>query len=138
MVWFIGNKAGIMNTTSIQFSKFLFFGGISTLLQYIVLVVAVSLLYSDPVSGSMVGYLCGGALNYYLNYKFTFKSNKAHINTTWKFAVIMIIGFSLNGYVMSILTTNMEVYYLWAQLFSTIIVLMWNFVGNKLWTFSAV
>lgn len=125
-----------MRLIPIQFSTFLLVGGVSTLLQYIVLITIVTLLNGDPVHASMLGYLFGGVLNYYLNYKFTFKSDKSHINTTWKFAVIMAIGFSLNGYIMSALVFDMNMYYLFAQFLATIIVLIWNFVANKSWTFS--
>ena len=125
-----------MSLISIQFSKFLVVGGLSTLLQYVVLVIAVTFLNTDPVNGSMTGYLLGGVLNYYLNYKFTFKSDKSHINTTWKFAVIMAIGFSLNAYIMFVLVSDIELHYIFAQIVATIIVLVWNFIANRLWTFS--
>jgi len=127
-----------MNAVSIQFSSFLVVGGLSTILQYIVLVAAVSFFGVNPVNGSLLGYAFGGGVNYYLNYKLTFKSDKPHINTTWKFVVIMAVGFSLNGYIMSILIFDVELHYIFAQLLATAVVLVWNFIANKFWTFSKV
>lgn len=127
-----------MRTMPIQFSKFTLAGGVSTVLHYIVLVIIVDMMKGNPVYGSMIGYLFGGILNYYLNYKFTFESKKAHTSTASKFMVIMFVGFFLNGYLMTVFTSKIGLFYLVAQIFSTIVVLLWNFTANKFWTFSVV
>ena len=90
---------------------------------------------AQPVIGSSAGALVGAGINYILNYTFTFKSNSNHRETLWKFFLIAAVGFTLNGIFMGIFTGMFQIYYLIAQLFTTGLVLVWNFLANHFWTF---
>ncbi len=119
----------------IKFIVFASVGVVGTLAHYLVLYQLVESYGIDPVTASGCGAITGLFVNYLLNYILTFKSQQSHIKAFPKFAVIAGIGFSLNLGLMAALTPHF--YYLYAQIVTTLLVLLWNFLGNSLWTFKA-
>lgn len=101
-----------------------------------VLVALVHLIGSNPVFASGAGSLVGAILNYFLNYRFTFNSNEAHKIALPRFLLVVLIGFNLNILIMYIGVDVYEVYYLFVQVIATGVVLIWNFSGNRFWTFA--
>jgi putative flippase GtrA len=112
-------------------------GAIGTIGHYITLILLVELLAFDPTLSSLVGAIVGAVINYILNYRYTFKSDKPHHIAASKFMLIATIGASINTLLMYIFVEQLYLYYLIAQVLTTGIVLFWNFVLNKLWTFAA-
>jgi len=121
--------------TALQFAKFASVGVIGTIAHYAVLIVAVELLQADAVLASSAGALAGATVNYALNYSFTFASEKRHRDALPKFLLVASVGFVLNGILMVLITNLFGVMYLFAQFATTILVLLWNYIGNRLWTF---
>jgi putative flippase GtrA len=119
----------------IKFIVFASVGVVGTAAHYLVLYQLVESYHLDPVTASGCGAIAGMCVNYLLNYILTFKSQQSHLKAFPKFAVIAGIGFSLNLGLMILLTPIL--YYLYAQIVTTLIVLVWNFLGNSLWTFRA-
>lgn len=117
----------------IKFFLFALVGVVGTTAHYLVLYQLVESYFIDPVMASSGGALAGLMVNYLLNYILTFKSKQSHWRAFPKFATIASIGFSLNWGLMTLLTP--QLYYLYAQLITTALVLVWNFLGNSLWTF---
>jgi putative flippase GtrA len=118
-----------------QFFSFAAVGAIGTLFHYAVLVGSVSGLRFDPVVGSMFGFVVGAGVNYVGNYYVTFKSKKSHLTSSIKFLLIALVGFCINWMFMCVLPLLFGFYYLYNQCIATLIVLFWNFSGNKIWTF---
>ncbi len=125
----------------IIFTRFINFtgvGAIGTIAHYITLACLVQLVTNvNIVLASSVGALIGAIVNYLLNYRFTFESDKKHTEAFGKFFTIASLGFVFNGLLMALLTQNLDIYYLLAQIITTGIVLIWNFLGNHYWTFRA-
>jgi len=119
----------------VQFVKFAGVGVIGTLSHYTVLVLLVQLLDVEIVLSSSIGAIVGAMVNYSLNYRFTFSSNKRHKDTLWKFFAIAGVGFLLNALMMFLLADILKIFYLIAQIISTASILVWNFLGNRFWTF---
>ena len=119
----------------IKFFVFATVGVVGTAAHYLVLYQLVESYGIDPVTASGCGAIAGLIVNYLLNYILTFKSQQSHFKAFPKFAVIAGIGFSLNLGLMTLLTPHL--YYLYAQIVTTLLVLIWNFLGNSLWTFRA-
>jgi putative flippase GtrA len=117
----------------IKFMVFATVGVVGTAAHYLVLYLLVESYGIDPVTASGCGAIAGLIVNYLLNYILTFKSQQSHFKAFPKFALIAGIGFSLNLGLMTLLTPYL--YYLYAQIVTTLIVLVWNFLGNSLWTF---
>lgn len=120
-----------MNT----YIKFLGVGGISTLLQYVFLIIFVEVFKLNPVAGTLVSYLFSAMFNYFANYYVTFLSGEKHIKSFKKFVLTVCIGLLLSGSLMHLLTVWLSVYYLVAQVVTTLIVLVWNFLSQKNWVF---
>lgn len=119
----------------IQFVKFAGVGAIGTMAHYTALMLLVQLFDANAVLASSIGAIIGAIVNYILNYHYTFNSSKAHTETAWKFFTIASVGFVLNALMMALLTEILTLFYLFAQVISTGVVLIWNFLGNRLWTF---
>jgi putative flippase GtrA len=124
-----------MRNVVTQFAKFSGVGAIGTAAHYLTLVSLVEGLQLQPVLASSAGALVGALVNYILNYHYTFRSDQAHLSALTKFLTIATIGFVLNGLLMSLLAIHLGMHYLLAQVITTALVLVWNFLGNRLWTF---
>jgi putative flippase GtrA len=118
-----------------QLSVFTAAGAVGTAAHYLVLVGLVQGSKIDPVLASSAGFLTGAVINYILNYHFTFRSTKSHRVAMPRFFAVAAIGMVLNSVIMAALTRALGWHYLVAQVISTGLVLLWNFAGNRLWTF---
>lgn len=125
------NKNSLLN----QFICFTGVGAVGTAAQYISLIVLVEIAKSNAVVASSIGFVLGAIVNYYLNYRYTFRSQKAHWEALSKFFIVAMAGIMLNTVVMAYLTTVVNLHYLIAQITATGTVLIWNFIGNRMWTF---
>jgi len=119
-----------------QFLLFAGVGAVGTLGHYTTLIVLVQFWAVDPVFASSFGFVVGAMINYILNYHFTFQSDKRHAEALTKFLIVATIGAGINGFIMYIGVENTNINYLIVQIFATCVVLLWNFVVNKLWTFA--
>ena len=86
-------------------------------------------------SASAIGYILGSIVNYVLNYFFTFGSNKSHTEAASKYFSILAVGWTINYGLMGYLPAQLGWNHWIAQLFSTGLVLLWNFSGSKWWAF---
>lgn len=121
------------------FSQFVVFAGvgaIGTVGHYTVLVILVQSMNASPIYASALGFVVGATINYFLNYRYTFRSTKNHPETLVKFMLVAILGFLINAGIMYLGTEMTAINYLIVQIASTAVVLVNNFVFNKLWTFS--
>ena len=110
-------------------------GAVGTVAHYLLLVTLVQVAGTDPVIASIAGFVLGACINYVLSYYFVFRSAKRHIEAGTKFFMIAIVGASLNGILMKVAIHELGFHYLAGQVLATLLVLMWNFMANQLWTF---
>ena len=80
--------------------------------------------------------MASAGLNYWLNYHFTFRSRNPHVGAVGRFALVALSGLGLNALVMMLLGYVPGLKYIVAQLIATALVLVWNFLGNSVWTFA--
>lgn len=114
---------------------YLWVGFLATISQYILLVLCVEILHSSAVVGSSLGYLLGGVVNYVLNRKHTFASQKKHHKAITQFIIVFIIAFFMNGALLQALQAFLKLHYIPAQILTTGLVLVWNYSAHKFWTF---
>lgn len=126
----------VSRKTSRQFFTFAGVGAVGTLGHYITLFLLVQSLEFDPVFSTTMGFIVGAIINYHLNYKFTFQSNKSHREAIIKFFIIAILSGMLNSYMMFLGLKLTTLNYFIIQLVSTAMVLVLNFIFNKIWTFA--
>jgi putative flippase GtrA len=108
---------------------------VATAIQYAILIALVGGGLTGPTIASCIGFVVSAGANYSLNYRFTFRSRNSHAPAVLKFVLLAAAGLLLNAGLMRLLTV-MGWNYLLAQVCATGVVLVWNFFGNSLWTFS--
>ncbi len=118
-----------------QFTAFAIVGAIGTVGHYSTLVTLVELFRANPVFATTVGFTVGAVINYFLNYRLTFRSDKPHREAMTKFLIVALLGAGLNSLLMHA-GLQAGMYYLVAQLIATGVVLGFNFLLSRLWTFA--
>lgn len=122
--------------TSHQFFIYSAIGAIGTIGHYIVLIFLVEFIRADPVFATTAGFVVGALINYILNYRITFNSNKRHREAIVKFLIVATLGAAANAMIMSVGINIFDAHYLVTQVIATCIVLSLNFTANKFWTFA--
>lgn len=125
-----------MNNPGRQLASFLLVGGLSTILHFSVLFIGTGLLGMPVVWCSVAGYVAGGALNYLLNRRHTFRSELAHRTTASRFMAVAVAGLLANGFLMQLFAIRLGMHYLFSQAITTGIVLAWNFLASRHWAFA--
>ncbi len=118
-----------------QFIRYAGVGAIGTAAQYLTLILLVQFLKFDPLMASAQGFIIGGLVNYFLNYRITFKSDISHKQAILKFFAIAFIGLAINSMMMTVAIEFIKLHYLLSQVIASGVVLIWTFLGNRLWTF---
>lgn len=120
----------------LQLLRFTGIGGFCTVVQYIIMWLLTEILSVPPVTSSTVGYIISAIINFQLNKKYTFRSNKNNSEAIPRFVMVVIIGVFINGLSLELLIRALNTHYLIAQIGATLITLIWNFFANRIWTFS--
>lgn len=107
----------------------------ATAAHYCVLVILVQLFAIDPVPATLVGFTIGGVLSYSLNRKHTFASIRPHGEAVWRFFVVASVAFALTFIFMRTMVDRWHWPYLFAQVITTGLVMIWTFGANRFWTF---
>lgn len=118
-----------------QFIAFTIVGSIATAVQYFILVLLVELVKFQPVLASSIGFIFGGIVSYYLNRKVTFQSDKKHRIAMVQYLCVAAVAFWLNGMFMSFGIHHFNLNYITTQILTTSLILFWNFLANRFWTF---
>jgi dolichyl-phosphate beta-glucosyltransferase len=127
----------LLGLLSAPFVRYVSAGGVGTGVHYATLALCVELFRLSPTSATIVGAFAGAAVNYLLNYHFTFASNASHRVTLPRFFVVAAVSAALNGAGMWYALQRLHIHYLLAQLACTGGVLVIGFVFNRAWTFRA-
>ncbi len=118
-----------------QLLRFLITGGLSTLVQYVLLIISIESLGIAKTTSSALAYGLAAIVNYVLNYHFTFEAKSPHKQTLVRFAYVVSIGLLLNT-IAFYLAIQMSSHYILAQCIGTGVTLIFNFIAHKYWTYS--
>jgi len=120
-----------------QFGVFALVGAASTACHFATLWTLHQPLGVNLIVATTAGYLVGAVVNYLLNRNVTFSSSRtAHEAAVPRFATVVLAGMALNAGIMALLARIApEINFLLRQCVATGIVLVFNFVLNRHWTF---
>jgi len=118
-----------------QFLRYATAGAFGTAVHYAVLIGLVQLARFDAVLASTAGAIAGALVNYALNHRFTFASDRAHRQALPRFALIAVAGIVINALVMAAVLALAGPHYLVAQVVATATVLAAGYLANRAWTF---
>ena len=119
-----------------QFLRFIMVGATATFTTYLILIFLVEIGRMNVIGASVLGYVAGIAVNYKLNYGFTFRSERQHRIVIPKFIFVALVGLLLNTGLMFVGVNWFGVHYILAQLAAVAVVLVWSFTINRLWVFT--
>jgi putative flippase GtrA len=117
------------------FVKYAGAGAIGTAAHYAVLIGLVEISRLQPVIAAACGAASGAAVNYILNYRYTFRSNADHLLSMPRFAVVTSVGVAINSLVV-FLCIRWGAHYVLAQGMATLLVLLIGYLANSFWTFA--
>ncbi len=118
-----------------HFMRFAAVGLCGTAAHYSILWGLVEFAATPVLVATSIGFAAGALVNYALNRRFTFDSDRTHTDALPKFMTVALLGAVINALIVKLLNLQLGMYYLLAQLFATGTVLIWNFAVNYLWTF---
>lgn len=115
-----------------QFLRYNIIGIVNTLFGFSIIAILMILEF-DEIQSNFLGYLFGSILSYFLNTKYTFKSNRT-LHQAFKFLTILIICYILNLLTLKLLLSVKINPYI-AQAVSMIVYSISSFIIIKLTLF---
>jgi putative flippase GtrA len=120
-----------------QIAAFAGVGFVAAVVHYGLLIALVEFVGWRAVPATLVGYVGGGLVSYWLNRRLTYRSVRPHEEAGWRFATVAAVGFGITYGVMHLLVERLALPYLPAQIATTLVVLVWSFLAHKYWSFGA-
>ena len=120
-----------------QLGRFALVGVAAAVAHYATLIALVEGGVLAPTPAALCGYAVGGALSYGLSRAHVFSAQRSHTQAGWRFVVVAVVGFGLTWALMLAAVARFGAPYLPAQIATTGVVMAWNFVAHKFWTFGA-
>lgn len=125
-----------INDGVIRFVKFGMVGVINTLVNWIIFFIlnALGMYY---ILANIIAYILGTVNSYLWNTLWVFKyKDKASTETTIKFIILNLIGLGLNTGILYVLVDLCNLNKFIGLITTTAIVMIINYIVNKLWVFS--
>lgn len=126
------------NPAAAQFIKFAIVGGLGTVLDYTTYLVFTRVLGVWYIFASLAAFIVGLTNNFLLNKFWTFRKVKVSGGAGKQFAqytLVSLVGISIHTGIMFLLVEGLKLNDVVARLIATGVVLVWNYIANKLWTF---
>jgi putative flippase GtrA len=117
-----------------KMTSFALVGCLATAVQYLILVMLVRLGWNAAISSALGFVASSASVGYWMNYHYTWSSEKRHYETMTKYLLLCLFGICLNTSIVYMLT-SIGLFYLLAQVIATVITMLFNFVSNDRWTF---
>lgn len=118
-----------------QFLRFVWVGLGATLIHFAILWFAINVVDTHLIAATCAGFIAAVVASYFLNYTYTYQSTANHYGALPKFIAIAGFGGILNLFFVYITAIELNIHYLVAQGIATGVVMFWNFLANRAWTF---
>jgi len=123
-----------MNIDLAHIKRFLLSGGSATLLHYSVMGVLV-LAGAEPVYATGIGAFFGAVFNYVLQYHYTFRSSRSHLQAIGVYSLTVIAGLLSNEVLFILFYRYLDLSVVIAQLSTTALVTGQNYLLYKYFVF---
>ncbi len=118
------------------FFKYSVVGVSGTLVDLGTLYIFVEYLHIPVLISTAFSFILAVINNFILNKYWTFQNKSANLRKQFiKFLIVSVIGLVLTELFMALFVYVLGIWYLLSKLCTSAIVLIWNFLGNKHWTF---
>jgi dolichyl-phosphate beta-glucosyltransferase len=125
-----------MKSSLIKFIRYSVVGVLGTILDLLSIFIFVEFFGLNILLGAILAFLIASTNNFVFNKKWTFKNREKDTPHQYvKFTLVSIIGLTLTVISMFILSTILGIWYMLSKALTSLLVLSWNFFGNKKWTF---
>ena len=114
---------------------YLIISAVSTLVDFSILYLLTSLAGIHYLFSALAGYSMGSVLNYSLNKKYNFRDKQKVRMQFPIYMSIALIGLIFTQILLAFFVEIFDLWYIYAKLLASLIVLIWNFWGHKNVTF---
>lgn len=118
----------------IQIFKFILVGGTAFIIDFIFLYLFKEIFHLSIIISNTLSFIISLIYNYIASVKWVFEvnKNKDKRKNMITFIVFSIIGLLLNDVIMWFSTNKLSIYYLFAKIIATVIVMIFNFITRKI------
>ncbi|MBU0731576.1 GtrA family protein [Patescibacteria group bacterium] len=121
-----------------QFIRFALIGILNTGIDYVIYLVLtryVEWFDENKVVATSIAFIVAATNSYFLNKIWTFRDKSRQVGRQYiKFFAVSLVGFGLNAIIFYFLL-RLGLFDIFAKILTTGVVLFWNFLANKFWTF---
>lgn len=118
------------------FIKYAIVGVLGTAIDLGALYLLVEYARMDVILASVFSFLLAVVNNFILNKAWTFQNKSKNYRKLFiKFLIVSLVGLLLTVSCMHLFVNVANIWYIFAKAITSLIVLSWNFLGNKFWTF---
>ena len=116
-----------------QILKFTVVGGLAFLIDYGLLYVLTEFIGIHYLISSIISFTVSVIFNYILSIKWVFDVNKKQgLKEFILFIILSVIGLIINEIIMYLMVDIMNIHYMISKLFSTGVVMVYNFITRKI------
>lgn len=117
--------------------RYVLSGGAAAAVHFFILILFVEGAELNATFASAAGFCVACAVNYILQYYWTFSATGMHRVIVLRYAAVTLAMLILNTALFWVLHQKLSVAYLFAQVIATAAVVICNFTVNRLYTFTA-
>lgn len=122
-----------------QFIKFGIVGVINTFIDFAIyfsLTRLFGFFQEHYLFGNFIAFSCAATSSYFMNKHWTFRDKSKQISIQYiKFFLVCFVGLLLTELILFSLVHFVQIYDLLAKVAAVVVVMFWNFLINKFWTF---
>ena len=118
----------------LQFFRYLFVGGIATVVDWAVLFGLTEFLNLYHLVSAIFAFVAGLITNFLLSKLLVFRGSEARTNAVMEFlgyALIGVVGLGITELIMFAFTDCMMLHYMLSKAIATVLVLVWNYLARK-------
>ena len=118
----------------LQFFRYLFVGGVSTVVDWSVLFLLTDFAPIHYLISAVISFIAGLIANYFLSKALVFKGSEAKVSPFAEFiayTIIGVVGLGLTELIIFLITDCMNQHYMLSKVIATAIVLTWNYLARK-------